>query len=88
MARGGFSDDRKQAAARRGAQQMIARGSRPMYRARTDADGRWQVDGCPWLQIDVRTRSDALAATRAAVASWLDVDPDAFDVEVAYERRT
>jgi hypothetical protein len=39
-----------------------------MYRDRTAQDGRWYVDGCPWLSIEARDRRSAVEATRAAVA--------------------
>lgn len=44
-------------------------------------DGRWYVLGYPWLSIDAGDRPSALEATRTAVAEWLGVEPDAFDVE-------
>jgi hypothetical protein len=44
-------------------------------------DGRWYVLGNPWLSIDAKDRGSALDGTRAAVAEWQGVDPDAFDVE-------
>jgi hypothetical protein len=46
-------------------------------------DGRWYVLGYPWLSIDANDGRSALEATRAAVAEWLGVDPDAFDVTVS-----
>lgn len=82
MARGGVNSSAKEAAALRGGQQMVARGERPVYRVRLAPVGPWYVDGCPWLIIEATTAMDALAATRAAVAEWLGVDPNAFDVEV------
>lgn len=59
----------------------IARGERPVYRAMQAQDGRWEVLGCPWLSIDSKDRRSAVDATRAAVAEWLGVGRDAFDVE-------
>jgi hypothetical protein len=47
--------------------------------ARRCAPGR--VLGYPWLSIDANDRRSAVEATRAAVAVWLGVAPDAFDVE-------
>jgi len=44
-------------------------------------DGRWYVLGYPWLPIDANDRRSALEATRAAIAPWLGVEPNAFDVE-------
>ena len=58
----------------------IARVERPMYRTTGATDGRWYVLGYPWLPIDANDRRSALEGTRAAVAEWLGVDPDAFDV--------
>jgi hypothetical protein len=43
--------------------------------------GRWYVLGYPWLSIDATDRRSAVEATRAPVARWLGVEPDAFDVE-------
>jgi hypothetical protein len=37
--------------------------------------------GYPWLSIDADDRRSAVEATRLAVADWLAVSPDAFDVE-------
>jgi len=45
------------------------------------ADGHWYVLGYPWLSIGAKDRRSAVATTRAAVAEWLDVETDAFDVE-------
>jgi hypothetical protein len=44
-------------------------------------DGGWEVLGCSWLTIDANDRRTAVEATTAAVAQWLRVDPDAFDVK-------
>ena len=60
---------------------MVAGGERPIYRVVLAADGAWYVLGCPWLSIDAKDRCSAAEATRSAVVEWLDVDPDAFDVE-------
>lgn len=59
---------------------MIARGDRPAYRLTTAADGRWRVDALPWLSVTATGRREALDEARAAIAEWLDVPPDAFDV--------
>jgi len=42
-------------------------------------DGRWEVDACPWLELDAASRTEALVAARAAVAVILNVEPDWFD---------
>jgi hypothetical protein len=60
---------------------MVARGERPGYRIRTAADGRWYVDAMPWLSVAADGRREAMVEARAAIAGWLEVDPDAFDVE-------
>lgn len=60
---------------------MIARGERPAYRLATGQDGRWGVDAMPWLSVAAVNRREALDEARAAIAAWLQVEPDAFDVE-------
>jgi hypothetical protein len=60
---------------------MIARGDRPAYRLRTAVDGRWCVDALPWLKLAATGRRAAMDEARAAIAAWLEVPPDAFDVE-------
>lgn len=62
----------------------IARGQRPLYRVRAGQDGRWTVEGCPSLSVTASDRRAALERTRTAVAEWLDVEPDAFDVEASW----
>lgn len=52
-----------------------------MYRVLPAVDGHWYVLGYPWLAIDANDRRSAMEATRAAVAEWLEVERDAFDVE-------
>ena len=52
-----------------------------LYRLSAARDGAWRVEWCPWLRVVPWTWSEALAAERAAIAEWLDVPPDAFDVE-------
>ena len=60
---------------------MIARGERPGYRLRTGQDGAWTVDALPWVSVAATGRRDALDAARVAIAEWLDVPTDSFDVE-------
>ena len=67
-------------AARQAAIRTIARGERPVYRAMQAKDGRWYILGYAWLSIDANDRRSAVEATRAAVAEWLGVEPDTFDV--------
>lgn len=57
---------------------MIARGDRPAYRLTGTADGRWRVDTLPWVSVNAH---EALDEARAAIADWLGVEPDAFDLE-------
>jgi hypothetical protein len=70
-------------AARQGGIRAIRTGERPVYRVLSAVDGRWYVLGYPWLFIDADGRRAAIEATRTAVAEWLDVDRDAFDVEAS-----
>jgi hypothetical protein len=67
---------------------MIARGDRPGYRITPAQDGRWHVDALPWLPVSVASRREALDAARTAIAEWLDVLPDTFDVEADKSRAT
>lgn len=67
-------------AARQAGIRTIARGERPVYCAVRAEDGRWYVLGYPWLSLDANDRRSALESTKAAVAEWLGVDPDVFDV--------
>jgi hypothetical protein len=82
MARRGSSDEAKEAAALRQAWRMIAVGERPVYRVRWAEEGRWIVVDAPWLSMAALTRGGALASARVAIAAWLEVESDAFDVEV------
>ena len=54
---------------------MLATGQRPGYRLRNAQDGRCTVLEAPWLSMGKRS------AGRAAIAAWLDCDPDTFDLE-------
>lgn len=60
---------------------MIARGDRPTDRVATALDGRWVVDALPWVPLTATRRVEALDEARTAIADWLDVAPEAFDVE-------
>jgi hypothetical protein len=73
----------REQAAHQAAIRTIASGERPVYRALRAQDGRWYVHGYPWLSIDASDRRSAVETTRAAVAEWLGVEADAFDVEVS-----
>jgi hypothetical protein len=35
----------------------------------------------PWLSVTAATRREALAILREAIATWLQTEPDNFDVE-------
>jgi hypothetical protein len=59
---------------------MIARGDRPAYRITTTEDGRWRVDELPWVPVTATGHREALDEARAAIAEWLEVDPNAFDL--------
>jgi hypothetical protein len=76
-----MSEPDREHAARQAGTRTIARGQRPVYRAMQAEDDRWYLLGYPWLSIDADDRRSAVEATRAAVADWLGVEPDAFDVE-------
>jgi hypothetical protein len=81
MARRGLSEATRQAAALQAGRRAISRGERPLYRVRL-AQARWLVEGCPWLSIDAGDRLAAYKRTREVAAAWLEVDADAFDVEL------
>jgi hypothetical protein len=83
MARRGISEERRRDIAAQAAVRVISRGLRPLYRVVAAHDGRWAVEWCPWLSVDASDRRGALVAARAAVADWLGVPPDSFDVEVS-----
>jgi hypothetical protein len=71
----------RESAARQAGIRVIAGGERSVYRCVAAKDGRWEVLGCPWLSIEANDRRSAVEATGAAVADWLDVEPNAFGVE-------
>jgi len=61
---------------------MIARRERPGYRVAETGDGATvHIDELPWLGRISADRSDAIRTAREAIAAWLEVDPDSFDVE-------
>jgi hypothetical protein len=76
-----LNEARQRAAAHQASRRMIARGDRPLYRVMTAQDGRWRVDTLPWVSVTATGRREALDEARAAIASWLDVEPDSFDIE-------
>jgi hypothetical protein len=70
--------DQTWAASRR----MIARGERPGYRIADTGDGETiHVIELPWLGRVAADRAKAIRRARQAIAAWLDVDPETFDVE-------
>ena len=75
------SEDRKRAAALQAARRMVSRGERPGYRIGLAQDGTWTVDALPWVTVTATGRREAMDGARAAIAEWLDVPPEAFDVE-------
>jgi hypothetical protein len=78
-----LNETRQRAAAHQASRRMIARGDRPAYRVTTALDGRW-VDARPWVSLTATGRLEALDEARAAIAEWLDVSGDAFDVESSH----
>jgi hypothetical protein len=64
---------------------VIASGGRPLCRLGTVHGGRWTVELSP-LPLSATERRAALIEARAAIAEWLDVDPEAFDVEASRTR--
>jgi hypothetical protein len=77
-----MSEAARQRAAYQASLRTIRRGERPVYRVMPELDGSWSALGFEWLSIDANDRRSALDATRAAVAEWLGVEPEAFDVEL------
>jgi hypothetical protein len=61
---------------------MIARGERPGYRVAETGDGATvHVVELPWLGQIAADRQSTIRVVRQTIASWLGVDPDAFDLE-------
>ena len=60
---------------------MVARGERPLYHVRPCPDDRWVIHEAPWLTVRAASRSEALVGARSVIVAWLEVDPEAFDVE-------
>lgn len=61
---------------------MIAHGERPLYRVTVASDISWTVNDLPDLRGVAASRRRAVDAARAAVAAFLEVDADAFDLRV------
>ncbi|HEV8282531.1 MAG TPA: hypothetical protein VGQ02_11765 [Candidatus Limnocylindrales bacterium] len=63
---------------------MISRGERPGYRIAETGDGQTiHVLELPWLGRIATDRRDAIRTARQAIADWLNVDLEAFDIERA-----
>jgi hypothetical protein len=72
--------------ARTAGRRMVARGERPLYRIeviQATPDVRVRVVELPWLVGVAASTRDVSAAGRALIAGWLDVSPEAFDVDRA-----
>ena len=76
-----MSEAAREQAAYQASIRTIRSRERPLYLVRPGLDGSWVVDGYPWLSIDANDRRSARDATRAAVAAWLGVEADAFEVK-------
>jgi hypothetical protein len=75
-------DIRRAEAAWTAARRMVARRERPCYRVAETGDGiTIHIVELPWIAPMTATRAMALEQARHAIADWLDVRPDAFDVE-------
>jgi hypothetical protein len=81
MARSHVSSDRRRAAAIQAVRREIAAGEHPTYRVRIAQDDAWTVEAAPWLTGTATGRSDALAAARAAIATMLEVVPEAIELD-------
>jgi hypothetical protein len=78
----GRDDFKRAEAAWSASRRMIARKERPCYRVTETGDGvTVHVIELPWIAPIAATRQRAIPAAREAIASWLDVQPDTFDVE-------
>jgi hypothetical protein len=79
---GATSDFRRAEAAWSAARRMIARKERPCYRVAETGDGSTvYIVELPWIAPLSATQATAVERARGAVATWLDVDPGAFDIE-------
>ena len=78
----GSNDFRRAEAAWSAARRMIARKDRPCYRVAETGDGiTVHIIELPWIAPIEANRRSAIDRARAAIAAWLDVQPDMFDVE-------
>jgi hypothetical protein len=61
---------------------MIARKERPCYRvAETGHGATVHIIELPWIAPIDATRQTAIDRARDAIAAWLGVQPDSFDLE-------
>jgi hypothetical protein len=81
MSRPAMSEAKLHARAVQAARRMIARGERPGYRLLLGGDGRWRVDGLPGLAVSALDRQAASVSIRSTIATELEVDPMAFDID-------
>jgi hypothetical protein len=78
----GSNDFRRAEAAWSASRRMVARKERPCYRVAETGDGATvHIIELPWIAPIEATRRTAIDRAREAIAAWLDVQPDAFDVE-------
>ena len=78
----GSNDFRHAQAAWPAARRMIARKDRPCYRVAETGDGvTVHIIELPWIAPIASSRRSAIDRAREAIAAWLDVQPDTFDVE-------
>jgi hypothetical protein len=78
----GASEFRRTEAAWSASRRMIARKQRPCYRVAETGDGTTvHIIELPWIEPIDATRQTAIDRARDAIAAWLDVQPDSFDVE-------
>jgi hypothetical protein len=78
----GASDFRRAEAAWSASRRMIARKERPCYRVADTGDGATvHIIELPWIAPIDATRQTAIDRARDAIAAWLGVQPDSFDLE-------
>ncbi len=79
----GANEARRAQAAWSAGRRMIARREPPCYRVAETGDGSTvHVIELPWLGPIRASRTSARDRAREAIAAWLDVAPNAFDVEL------
>jgi len=64
--------------------ERIRLGERPTFRAETEPDGRSLFINVPELGVttEARSKDEVEATVRDLISLWLEVSPDAFDVQV------